>query len=328
MKFLIAGLGSIGRRHFRNLLTLGERDIVLYRTHQSTLPDAELAGFPVETDLRTALSYGPDAVIISNPTAFHLDVAIPAAQCGCQLLIEKPLSHSLARIDELQQAVVENDVKVLIGYQFRFHPGLQRIKKLLNNEALGEPLSIRAHWGEYLPGWHPWEDYKQGYAARPDLGGGAVLTLSHPLDYLHWFFGDIESLRAFTNQRGLNLPVEDEAEILMQFKSGVLGSVHLDYNQRPPAHWLEIQGTRGTLRWDNSDGIARLLQVGQDGSMGTWQEFPPKQGFERNTLFLDELRHFREVVKGKAEPACNLHDGLVALQLALGALKKYIVRLP
>ncbi|HSB66022.1 MAG TPA: Gfo/Idh/MocA family oxidoreductase [Anaerolineales bacterium] len=327
MKFLIAGLGSIGRRHFRNLLTLGERDIVLYRTHQSTLPDEELAGFPVETDLRAALAYGPDAVIICNPTAMHLDVAIPAARCGCHLLIEKPISHSLAHMDELQQVVVENDVKVLVGYQFRFHPGLQRIKKLLNDEAIGEPLSVRAHWGEYLPGWHPWEDYKLAYAARPELGGGVVLTLSHPLDYLHWFFGDVESLRAFNSQKGLHLPVEDEAEILMQFISGVLGSVHLDYNQRPASHWLEILGSRGNLRWDNSDGIAHMMQVGPDGSMGAWQESPIPKGFERNTMFLDELRHFREVIKGKAEPACSLHDGLIALQLALAALKKYIIRL-
>jgi Trk K+ transport system NAD-binding subunit len=51
MKFLIAGLGSIGRRHFRNLIALGEKDIVLLRTRKTTLPDDELAGYPVETDL-------------------------------------------------------------------------------------------------------------------------------------------------------------------------------------------------------------------------------------------------------------------------------------
>ena len=59
MKYLIAGFGSIGRRHFRNLLTLGERDLLVYHTHQSTLPDDELAGFPVESDLRAALAYSP-----------------------------------------------------------------------------------------------------------------------------------------------------------------------------------------------------------------------------------------------------------------------------
>ena len=79
MKFLIAGLGSIGRRHFRNLIALGEKDLLLLRAHRATLPDDELAGYPVETDIHVALNkHKPDAVIVANPTALHLDVAIPA----------------------------------------------------------------------------------------------------------------------------------------------------------------------------------------------------------------------------------------------------------
>ncbi len=102
MKFLIAGLGSIGRRHFRNLIALGEKDIVLLRSHHATLSDDELISYPVETDLDEALrKYKPDAVIISNPTSLHLDVAIPAAETGCSILMEKPISNSLGRIDEL-----------------------------------------------------------------------------------------------------------------------------------------------------------------------------------------------------------------------------------
>ena len=69
MKILIAGFGSIGRRHFRNLLNLGERDILFYRTHRGTLPDGELEGFTVENDLDTALAHQPQAAIICNPTA-------------------------------------------------------------------------------------------------------------------------------------------------------------------------------------------------------------------------------------------------------------------
>jgi predicted dehydrogenase len=326
MRIMIAGFGSIGRRHFRNLLSLGEKDIVLYRTHHSTIPDNELAGYPVETDLRAALAYQPEAVIISNPTALHLSVAIPAAQCGCHLLIEKPISHSLARLDELQQAVDQNGVRVLVGYQFRFHPGLQLVKKYIRENAIGEPVSVQAHWGEYLPGWHPWEDYQQAYASRPELGGGVVLTLSHPLDYLRWLFGDVETLSAFISQKGLKLPVEDEAEILLRFTSGVLGNVHLDYNQRPPAHWLEVIGSRGSMRWDNSDGTLRLARAAADGGTVTWQDFPPPQAFERNTMFLDELRHFRDVVKGKATPICSLQDGMRALRLALSALQGQMMR--
>ena len=312
MKFLIAGLGSIGRRHLRNLLALGERDILLLRTGRSSLPDEEFSTFPVETEMEAALAYQPDAVIISNPTALHLDLAIPAAEAGCHLLLEKPISHSEERVNELCAAVQRGSGQVLVGFQFRFHPGLRQVHSLLKDGVVGRPLSVRAHWGEYLPGWHPWEDYRLGFSARADLGGGAILTLSHPLDYLRWLFGDVNMLWALAGKIGdLELEVEDTAEISLHFKAGVLGSVHLDYNQRPPVHTLEIICTQDTLRWDNADGSARVV--------GKQEVYPPPIGFERNDLFLDEMRHFLAVARGEESPLCTLEDGIQALRLALAA---------
>ena len=170
MKFLIAGLGSIGRRHFRNLIALGEKDIVLLRTRKATLPDDELAGYPVETNLHEALKkHKPDAVIVANPTSMHLDVAIAAAEAGCHLLLEKPVSHSLERLDVLQKTKEKSGSKILVGFQFRYHPMLNKTRGLIQSDALGKILTVHAHWGEYLPQWHPWEDYRQSYAARADL---------------------------------------------------------------------------------------------------------------------------------------------------------------
>jgi predicted dehydrogenase len=231
--------------------------------------------------------------------------------------MEKPISHSLERIDELQAAVKRGGGRVYAGYQFRFHPGLRRIKDLLVSQAIGRPLSVRAHWGEYLPDWHPWEDYRQGYSARADLGGGVILTLCHPLDYLRWLLGEVEALWAFADRLGnLEIQVEDTAEIGLRFASGVLGSVHLDYNQRPPAHHVEIAGTDGLLQWENTTGTSRLFRA----EITEWEEFPTPAGFERNQLFLAQMRHFQEVVQGKAVPLCTLEDGIKALELALAAI--------
>ena len=330
MKILIAGLGSIGRRHLRNLLALGESDIVLYRSHRSTLPDEELAGFPVETDLAAALGYRPTAVIVSNPTALHLQVAIPAARAGFHLFLEKPVSHTLQGIDELRTAVQYSGSRVLVGYQFRFHPGLQQVASLLHAGAIGRPLTARAHWGEYLPGWHPWEDYRQSYSALSGLGGGAILTLSHPLDYLRWLLGDVDSVWAFAGRRSdLELDVEDCAEIGLHFTQGAFGTVHLDYNQRPPEHYLEIIGTQGTLRWNNSDGMVSVFESPSESKNqsgpGRWVTYPiqftfgENRTFERNDLFLAEMGHMLQVLRGAAEPICTLEDGIQVMRLALAA---------
>jgi len=317
MKFLIAGLGSIGRRHFRNLLTLGESDILLYRTQRSSLPDDELAGFPVETDLQAALAHNPQAVIISNPTSLHLEVAIPAAEAGCSILLEKPVSHTLEGLERLELALQHGGGKMLVGFQFRFHPTLRKAAELIRAGSLGRPLSVHAHWGEYLPDWHPWEDFRQGYSARTDLGGGVVLTLSHPLDYLRFLIGEVGAVWAFTSSQGFGLAVEDTAEIGLRFSSGVIGSLHLDYNQRPPAHYIEITATQGSLRWDNLDGSLDVY----DADKKTREKFMPPAGFERNQLFLDEMSHFLSVLRGESDPLCSWQDGKQALRLALAALQ-------
>jgi predicted dehydrogenase len=314
MKILIAGLGSIGRRHLRNLLALGESDVVLFRSHHSTLPDEELAGFPVETELYAALANRPDAVVVSNPTALHLQVAVPAAEAGCHLFLEKPVSHTLEGTRDLQEAVRHGGGQVLTGFQFRFHPGLQTIRRLLAEETIGQLCSLRAHWGEYLPAWHPWEDYRQGYSARADLGGGVVLTLCHPLDYLRWLVGEVSALWAFSDKLSdLELKVEDTAEIGLRFSSGTLGSLHLDYIQRPPAHWLEIIGTQGTIRWDNNSGVVKVYRPASE----RWDAYPAPQDFTRNDLFLAQMRHFLAVARGECAPLCSLNDGIQALKLAL-----------
>ena len=328
MKFLIAGLGSIGRRHVRNLVALDEKDIVLLRTRKGTLPDDELAGYPVETDLSEALKkHKLDAVIVANPTSMHLDVAIPAAEAGCHILLEKPVSHSLERLDVLRNAAEKSGSRILVGFQFRYHPTLNKARELIQSNTLGTALTVHAHWGEYLPQWHPWEDYRQSYAARADLGGGAIVTLTHPLDYLCFLLGEVESLWSFNGHISpLDVDVEDVAEIGLKFANGAVGGVHLNYFQRPPVHRLEIVGTDGTLRWDNADGILHLYKM--PSPFGSYSDTPPTpivetlsppEGFERNQLFVAQTRHFIEVVRGESEPVCSLEDGVMALRLALAA---------
>lgn len=308
MKFLIAGLGSIGRRHMRNLVALGENDIVLYRTRKATLPEGELAAFPQETDLQEALEkHKPDAVIVANPTALHLDVAIPAAEAGCAILLEKPISHSTERLDQLEAAVQKSGSRVLVGFQFRFHPGLLRAKQLISDGELGRVISAHVHFGEYLPAWHPWEDYRKGYAARADMGGGVMLTQCHALDYLPWLVGKVESVWGFVAKLSdLEVDVEDTAEIGLRFDGGALGSLHLDYNQQPPSHHIEIIGTKGSLQWDLSDGAVRIYRAEKKD----WETYPLPAGWERNVMFIEQMKHFISVVRGEVESSCTLDEGV------------------
>lgn len=311
MRFLIAGYGSIGRRHLRNLIALGENDIVLLRSHKSTLPDEEVKDIPVETTIGAALSHHPDGVIIANPTALHLDAAIPAADAGCAVFMEKPISDSYERLPELRKALSRNGGRFQMGFQFRFHPGLLKAKQLITEGAIGSPLSFRAEWGEYLPGWHPWEDYRASYSARKDLGGGVLLTLSHPLDYVRWLFGDPCWIWGMNGKiSDLELDTDDIAEIGMQMDSGVTGSIHLDYYSRPVKNCLEVVGTEGRLVCGNLDGIVKLSAPDREEEI-----FVPEPAYDRNDMFINEMKRFIAVTAGEAAPSCTLEDGIAAQRM-------------
>ena len=312
MKFLIAGYGSIGRRHLRNLRELGENDIILLRSHRSTLPEDEINDIPVETTIERALSHKPDGVIIANPTALHLDIAIPAAKLGCAVFMEKPISDSFNRLTEMKEALEHNSRRFQMGFQFRFHPGLHKMKELIDAGRIGRIFSFRAEWGEYLPGWHPWEDYRNSYSARRDLGGGVLLTLSHPLDYLRWLFGDPEWIWAMNGKiSDLELEVDDIAEIGMQMKNGLVGNIHLDYYSRPTRNGVEVIGSNGKLRCNNLNGIVTLKTA-----EGFIERFEPEPAYDRNDMFLDEMRLFVAVTAGNAQPSCTLEDGIAVQRMA------------
>ena len=306
------GAGSVGSRHAQNLGTLGFGDVLFYR---SGLGAPQRGGWST-TDLDEALAQRPLAALVCNPTALHVETALAAARSGCHLFIEKPVSHSMEGVEALATEVAERRLVVLVGYQFRFHPGLRQVKRWLAEGAIGDVTSARARWGEYLPGWHPGEDYTKSYSARRELGGGVVVTLSHPFDYLRWLLGEVVEVSAQTGQRGgFELDVEDTANVLLRFESGVLATVSLDYVERPATHRLHLVGRNGLIAWDGTTGVARL----HDAVRGEIQSVSPPPGFDRNSMFLDEMTHFLACVRGREQPVCGLGDGVAALRIALAA---------
>jgi len=332
MKILIAGLGSIGRRHFRNFLALGVRELVLVRKNLSTLPEDELQGYPVESEIEYAIQkHKPDGVVIANPTSQHLVSALPAIRAGLPVLLEKPISDSLDLVNEVRQSILLSGAKVLVGFQFRYHPTIQKAREIIQQGGIGQILSAHAHWGEYLPNWHPWEQYQDSYAARKDLGGGVAVTLTHPIDYLRYLLGEIAEVRAFHGKVSpLQLwDVEDVVEIGLRFANGAIGAAHLNYFQRPPSHHFEIIGSAGTLRWDNSDGTLTHFampdpfgKISINPTPAVTKTYPLPQGFERNDLFIAQTRHFLDLIAGTVnQPLCDFEDGVRALEVALQAKK-------
>jgi len=329
---LIVGLGSIGQRHMRNLrAVLGDgAEFLAYRVRGLTreiTPDLsvragsnveETYGVRVFRDMDAALRERPDCAFVCNPSSLHLPAAMAAAQAGCHLFVEKPLSHSLEGIADL---IAEVDRQGTVGYvacQLRFHPCLRRVRDLLEARAVGRMLAVRAQAGEYLPAWHAYEDYRGTYAARRDLGGGVILTQIHEMDYLYWLFGMPRRIVAMGGHlSGLEIDVEDVASILMEFApDGRTLPVHLqaDYIQRPGNRTCEIIGEAGRISMDlRAATVTRYEGRGEDA------ETFSAGSFERNSMFLSEIRHFLACMRGEETPMVSLREGLQSLRMALAA---------
>ena len=340
MRALFIGLGGIGQRHLRNLRTLVGEDlqVAAYRTRrqQIVLTDQlqvsesesleEKYGVMSFADLDEALAWGPDAAFICNPSNLHLPCAIKAAEAGCHLLIEKPLSHDLEGTEELA-ALLEAKEKVgLVAYQLRFHPLIKSVREILENKSLGRIISVSAEVGEYLPGWHPYEDYRQMYASRSDLGGGVILSQIHEMDYLYSFFGLPKRLFALGGHlSSLEIDVEDTASILMEFSvdgRDIPVHLHQDYVQRPPSRGLRIIGDEGKLEVDFR---ALTLQQYKAGELVLSEVHPD---FPRNQLFLDEMNHFLACTRGEEKPLVTVRDGAQSLRMALAAKESLRSALP
>ena len=319
MKFLIVGCGSIGTRHLKNLKSISTGEIIAYRTRKKKVKQLENESYvKTYSDLTEALDQNPDAVLVTNPTGLHMQSALAAANQGCHLFIEKPISNTLDGIDEFMNVVKKRKLVVLIGCNLRFHPCLQFIKKLLDEKRIGKVISTRVQMGQYLPDWHPWEDYRNMYSSSEELGGGIILDAIHELDYIRWLLGDISEVFSFSDKLSdLDIDTEDVAEILLRFKSGAIGEVHLDYIQRHPSRSCEIIGDGGSIVWNLNEGTVKVYTAEKK----KWEVFEQPKGYDMNQTYIDEMTHFISCIEENKETLIGITDGLEVLKIALAAKK-------
>ena len=269
-----------------------------------------------------SLEYGiketPDIAFITNVTSEHVSTAIKLAECGINLFIEKPLSHSMEHIDSLSEIIKRKKIKVMIGSNFRFHECIKKIKELLDENIIDEIISVRVECGSYLPDWHPNEDYRSGYAAQKELGGGVVLTCIHEIDYLHWFLGQVDDVVSFSGKHSdLELNVDDLSTALLKFKKNIIAELHLDFFQRKEFRSCKIIGKKGTIYWDSDSNLVKLFDVNEN----KWIEILKISNYDRNQMFMKELEYYLDCINHNKEPMNTVIESKEVLKIALGIIE-------
>ena len=311
-RFLVIGCGSIGRRHIRNLQRLGAFRILAWDPDPVQVSEAcKETSVEAVPSLEVGLAANPDACFICSPTSLHAQQVQTLAP-RCHLFVEKPLAADGASAAAAAAAVKAHHRICLVACNLRFHPGVAALKEAIGSGHIGKVLLVHAEFGYYLPDWRPWQDYRDAYSARRDLGGGILLDAIHELDLVRWIAGNFRDVQGFRATTGtLGIETEEIACIQGRSAEDVYFQIQLDYLQRTYARRCKVVGTEGTLIWDLPHGQTLLLRPGTDPVV-----LCDFRQADLNQMYIEELRHFLDCLEGHSAPAQNADDAADLVKLA------------
>ena len=311
-KILIIGYGSIGQRHYKNLLKLGYKSVYVY-----DILKRKIRGLKTVNSLSLEILKGFKIVLICNPTNLHIKTALKCAQAGCHLFIEKPLSNSLAGTKELEKICQKKKLVNMVACNMRFEPAINKIKSMLDKKFLGKVYTIYLEYGRYLPYQRPGVDYRKVYAANKKMGGGIILDNIHEFDLLFWFnnFKKIKKINfVYDTLSNLKIDVEDICNASIQFKNGLVGNIRCDYLQQYKHRNLKIIGAKGNLVWEFRNN---LLWFEYYKNRKEIRKKIKIKGKSTGDPYLKEIKYFLDCVAKKKRNFNDIATSLHVLKIVL-----------
>lgn len=317
-RVLVVGLGSIGQRHAR---LLSERDDVdlhicdAVDEHRAqavaglSRPAAgEHAGYSA------ALAAHPDIVFLCTPNHLHVPMGLQAIAAGVDVFVEKPISDDLEEARKLVHEAESAGRFLQVGYMLRLDEGLRKMKEVVDSGGVGNLIGGRAMIGTYVTLLN---------AKSPDRDkrpNSLIVDYTHELDFIRWFFGDVQNVAAMSARLGdLEMkPPPNIFQMILKMQSGALVQVHLDYVQFPQRRILEVIGDRGTLEYDFMTGKIKYFVHGREHE---WTDLDVAPIMERwDDLFRLEHHSLLAARRDGCAPLVTGADGLAALEVAQAAI--------
>ena len=299
-KILFVGLGGAGQRHLRIFRQLLPIDTVFSAYRQTAATPLLRSDFSVDAkqtvedayelqicnSIEDAFAAGPDLTVISTPTSCHLEPMMMALQAGSSVFVEKPWAEDLQGFRAFQDDVLAKNLAFHVSFQRRFHPQIAQTHRAISLGAIGRPLAASFTVYSYVPAWHSYEDWRQLYAVRSDLGGGVLLTEIHEFDLANWFFGVPEAVFCAGGCRSDHrLQVEDTVQITLIY-SNFTAQITLCFMHAKPSRSFHIAGTSGDIKWDGANNQLAITQFN-----GTVEDSTEPE-FTNDSMFISQAEAF------------------------------------
>jgi len=328
MKILFIGMGSIGQRHLQNIQSLYGKEVKCFAVrstlHNNYIKDGiatvvenlanhyQIGVFSSLDEALVGQTY--DAVFITNPSSLHSNTILKCLSYQISIFVEKPLCINSKEAREIKNKLIYTDSILYVGYQTHFDPIFKKVNDLIVSKELGSVVSARFEWCTFLPDHHKYEDYRTGYAARNDLGGGVILGLSHEVDVIVNFFGMPDIIKAVeSSNKKIDISADDTIMALCKYsiddKNLFSLSLVLSYSQVVETRGFRIQFENGFIDCDWNNGKVNIVDRRKVDSHKTFES-----NMSRNEIFIEQTKFFIEAVRCKDTSIINIENSINILK--------------
>jgi|APSaa5957512493_1039668.scaffolds.fasta_scaffold01222_4 predicted dehydrogenase len=313
--FLIVGLGSMGKRRIRNLHANEEKNIIGFDIRIDRRKEAEKK-YNIQTidDFKLLSPDDFDVLIISTSPEAHGDYIRFALNHKKHFFVEHPTSDD-GYVDIFKHNHL--DIVKAPSCTLLFYKPLKMIKKILDGDAIGKILAFQYHMGQYLPDWHPWEDYRKVYFSKKNTSACREMV-PFELIWLNWLMdSQVEDISGtITKVSNLDMEADDIALAILKYKNGIYGNIIIDVISRKPLRSLRVLGSNGVLEWERFEHTIRLYDATTEtSSIFQVPKGNPEAGYvNEEEMYNDEIKAFLDAIYGEAPYPHTFEENSLNLQ--------------
>lgn len=294
MKILVIGLGSMGKRRVRNLLSLGIKNIYGFDPKESRRKEAtEKYGISCFENVLDAINLiSPNALVISTPPDKHMEYAYLGLEKNLHCFIEASVTDK-EKILKLAQLTSQNNNLIFApSCTMSFFSGPQKIAELLEQGVVGKMLNFNYHVGQYLPDWHPWEKIEDYYVSKRETGGAREIV-PFELTWLYKIFGKASAHACFKSKlTDLNADIDDLYHCLLKFPNNVVGNLTVEVISRPSnTRVMRIIGSEGILEYNSDQNQIKVINL----KNSEWKYFSLESGTIEKQYIYPEQPYIKEM---------------------------------
>lgn len=322
----VIGAGIIGRTHIATLAkTERARLAAIVDPADSARALAAELGVPHFSDVASLINAGvASGAVVATPNETHVPLGQQLLQAGLPVLLEKPVATTIEEGLVLDRAMRDSGLPVLVGHHRRHNAKIKAAKAAIDSGAIGDLVTATVNVTLAKPA--PYFDVP--WRVLPGHGGPLLINLTHEIDLLRHFFGEVSAVTALVSNSRRKLGVEDTAAAILEFARGGIATCTITDAGCGPWAW-DVSAGENPARFPAHDIAAHIYSGSAaglsmpdmivwdyDGSPDWTKEMRKSRlPYEDGDPYIAQLDHFAAVIRGETEPLCTCRDGLLNMQV-------------